>query len=287
MDATLPLPKTVYLDQNILIDLKDAVVPSENRVLDSALKGGKVRFVVSPWHCVEAARAQDTAAAIATSNFIDELGPAWLRERIDLQKRELQSYLNRKAADTEAIAPICQTVSEIFTQLSGFRSGFVIARTSDIVVNMRTNTTARQALKSAYDLNAVAFEKNFQGLMASPLTKDRLWQLVLRSTAKHLGFQSFTAQIEQAHPQDFRALTTEFEIVLRDWTKGMAEKGMKMGSQRLGDHFHLSVVLPYVDFVVSKDKGFCALVESVKLALPFPTANVVQSLAELVQQVSA
>ncbi|MDA2914820.1 hypothetical protein MYX77_12885, partial [Acidobacteriia bacterium AH_259_A11_L15] len=119
------MPVTAYLDQNIIIDLKDKKRPEDNKALDVLTAHGQVKCVLSPWHWVEASRACDRGTAQFTAQFFDSLQALWLRERIDLETREIQAFLDGRAGDVSAIEPIVTTVGEVVRGIRGFQGHLV------------------------------------------------------------------------------------------------------------------------------------------------------------------
>jgi hypothetical protein len=58
--------------------------------LDSSLESGALSVVVSTWHLIETANTKNLAGATELAEFIDSLKPAWLLERRDAQKLEVE-----------------------------------------------------------------------------------------------------------------------------------------------------------------------------------------------------
>jgi hypothetical protein len=80
-----------YLDQNALIALGvKARKPEFREKLNYALESGALSVVVSTWHLIEAANTRNIESAIELAEFIDSLRPAWLMERRDAQRFEVE-----------------------------------------------------------------------------------------------------------------------------------------------------------------------------------------------------
>lgn len=281
------LKKKAYLDQNTVIDLKLRCYPQDNKALESLVRSRELRCVISPWHWVEAARASNEAIARSTAQFFDSLQANWLRERTRIQEREIRAYLSGRAGDVGLIDPICATVSEAGSELSGLRGAAVIMTSPELVSALRTQPVALQNLTSAYQSNKADFAKNVQRMKAGQLPPDHAWRLYLRGLGKTLGFSSYLDALEQADTSSFRSITSEFEIAVENWRRASNDQNMQLSPQRLGDVFHLAVALPYVDYVVSRDSSLRGLIGCVRSNLPFSTAEPVESLTELLHVRSA
>src|SRR5215468_2371224 len=80
-----------YLDQNALIGLGRKARQAEFRKkVDSALDSGSLSAVVSSWHLIETAHTTNVANAVELAEFIDSLKPAWILERHDIQKLDVE-----------------------------------------------------------------------------------------------------------------------------------------------------------------------------------------------------
>src|SRR5690348_17214507 len=92
-----PKPQTVsgmaliYLDQNALIELgRNARSSTFRKRLDGFIETGSLNVVVSLWHLIETAHTKNCNNAMELAEFIDSIRPAWLLERRDIQKLEVQ-----------------------------------------------------------------------------------------------------------------------------------------------------------------------------------------------------
>jgi hypothetical protein len=63
--------------------------------LDSALESGTLAVVVSAWHLIETAHTSNLASAIELAEFIDSLKPAWLLEKRDIQRLDVEEDFYR------------------------------------------------------------------------------------------------------------------------------------------------------------------------------------------------
>ncbi len=278
------MQKTAYLDNNVVIDLIERKYPKDDAALDTFASTRRLRWVLSPWHWVEAARSGDETQAKETANFLDSLGALWLRERIALQKREIQAYLSGRPGDIALIDPICKTVSEVASELSERKGAAVIQSSSDLVTKLLRNPSALQKLDTAYQVNEEAFAENAKNFRAGRLTRESAWKRYMCGLAKALDFSSDLARLRQAEPAAFRAISAEFEVAMEHWRRAGKDAGMRMSAHRLGDVFHIVVALPYVDYFVSQDNRLMGLLKCVGRKLPFGKAERVGSPAELLKR---
>jgi hypothetical protein len=108
-----------YLDQNALIALGRKARTSEFREkLDDALEGGALSVVVSPWHLIETAHSTNLGMAIELAEFIDSLKPAWILERHDILKLEVQEDFYRFLGLDYTSKPRVTTRSAAFAALN-------------------------------------------------------------------------------------------------------------------------------------------------------------------------
>src|SRR5437868_2845954 len=81
-----------FLDQNALIYLLTGTASDSLATrLKNAISSQKRLFILSSWHWIEGARTKDVTKAIALGEFMDSLSPAWLLERRDLQRLEVEN----------------------------------------------------------------------------------------------------------------------------------------------------------------------------------------------------
>src|SRR5260370_5685286 len=87
---TIQMP-LIYLDQNALIELGVKARRADfRRKLDKVIGSGAMTVVVSSWHLIETANTSNLANAEELAEFIDSLKPAWLLERRNIQKLDVQ-----------------------------------------------------------------------------------------------------------------------------------------------------------------------------------------------------
>jgi hypothetical protein len=84
------MPPLAYCDNNFVITAHDAHEEYKIHLRELA-SGGKVKFVLSPWHWREMARDADHARGTSVADFCDSLDPVWLYDRRTIQKKEVSS----------------------------------------------------------------------------------------------------------------------------------------------------------------------------------------------------
>ncbi len=274
---------TVYLDQNVIIALSQSGQDS----LLAHVRGGALRPVLSPTHWVEAARAPTSSEALRLAETMDSLRAFWLRERRELQRRELRAWAKSKPRDITIIEPICQTASEAAADLTGLQGATAVLTSTTIVPYLRANSRFGTIMKSAERSNAEGFERNVEHVCQGELTLEReeeIWVTWLCSVASEARTSSSRDQLRTAEHQILPSILTEFEIAKENWKRGVDNPDMRLSPQRLADVFHIVAALPYVDYVVSADNRLRKLIECVRPKLPFRTPEPVESLAELLEK---
>lgn len=281
------MTQRVYLDHNVVVALLNRQLP-EAADFRASLKEGKFRAVLSPTHWVEAARSNSRFLALATAEVMDSLGALWVRERRDLQRREIQAWANGKPGDRRVIDPFGLTASEVATELSGMQGAAAIMTSITIVGYLQANPGFGATMQTAYRANAEGFERNVQHVREGELTAEKeqeIWVTWLCGVASEAKICSSPDQLGSAQRKFFPSIITEFEVAKENWKRGVENPDMKLSPQRLGDAFHVIVALPYVNYVVSGDSRLRALIQCVGPKLPFGTAEPIESLVQLVGKI--
>ena len=275
--------KTTYLDHNVVVDIMNE---RSNEAL-AAVKRAELTFVLSPAHWIEAARSSSFEQACRTAKTMDDLQAHWLRERRELQRREVRAWTCGKSADLDIIQPICRTVSELASDYSGVTGAIAIVTSEMMVRHMQKDGSFLKIIGGAYKGNAEGFERNVDHVRdgrLTPETEQRIWNSWVESVAQEIDLGHLTERLVNADRFHFPSILTEYEIAKENWARGVNNPEMKLNPSRLSDCFHVIAALPYVDCIVSRDNGFRGLVTTVRSRLPFRTARPVESLEQLLDE---
>jgi hypothetical protein len=274
------VPSTLYLDHNVVVEISHKRIKIDHQQLD---KNG-VRFVLSPSHWIQAARANTLNTALQTARVMDSLRPLWLRERRSLQRREVRAWLAGKPNAASVVEPFCNSVSEVATELSRLSGAFAIVTTPKLIQYLYEKGGFRDTMRNNYQANAGWFERNVKHVAKGKLTIEKekqIWVGWVAGIANEERSPVSEQVIARASRSEFPAVLTEYEIAKENWRRAVVNPSMRLSPQRLADVFHLIVALPYVDSVLSQDSGFHSLASAVCPKLPFKTATLLNSLQEL------
>jgi hypothetical protein len=258
---------TVFLDQDALINLYEA--RSQSGEFDERLRQivaeRSISFVLSPWHWVETARTKDLSRALPLAEFMDSLGPTWLRDRRHLAMMEVQRRFFQFVGIPYGLTGPIVTRSELLSEMNGFHVSPERAPSSrefvegwikspelmePIVQSYQKQVRALTGLREALALGKVTTEVLKQGdrqYLERYLPKSTPNRLVLDAETKN----AFLDQVTQA---DFPTLAIESEIAEYSW----ANKG-RTDWNSMVDKFHVISSLHYIDIVVSDDRFFYLL----------------------------
>lgn len=269
-----------YLDNNVVVGIAN----NQTSIDLQLFKNKQVRFVLSPSHWVEAARARALSTALQTAKAMEALGPLWIRERRSLQRREVSAWLDGKPNNKEAVDAICHSTSLVANDLTGLHGAIALITCSKIVEHLHNDGSFRNTMLGAYKSNADSFAANVKHVASGKLTTEKekeIWSTWISNIAMEVGTRVSAQQAATVSRACFPATLAEFEIAKENWARAAQNPKMRLTPQRLADVFHLVVALPYVDFVVSNDKAFRSFADMIRDRLPFKSAAALESLSDL------
>jgi hypothetical protein len=108
----------VYCDHNFIVTSDQGPVTYKDhlRLLSAT---GAVTFVLSPFHWIETAEDTDAGRGEATADFMDSLGGQWLRERRNIQRKEVEAAFFRFAKIPIESPPMVVDVTDVIADLAG------------------------------------------------------------------------------------------------------------------------------------------------------------------------
>lgn len=260
------MPQTFYLDQNALIYayqecIKNVAFKEE---LENCIKDGHITIVLSPWHWVETARTKDLAKALPLAAFMDFLRPAWLRDRRDLERTEVENEFFKFAKLSFQPKPPLISRVELLSALNNQSVSPDQAPSSrNFVENWITKPALMESIIASHRKNVEALNRVRSARASGKLTKaikveadQKLIAGFLPSTTPNgvqVDSQTKSTFLKAVTTDNFPTLAIESAIAEYSW----ANQG-RLDWNSMIDKFHVISSLPYVDFLVSDD-GYLSL----------------------------
>lgn len=259
----------IYLDQNALIGLgAKARSQAFRKKLDELVESGIFNAVVSPWHLIETAHTKNLDNAVELAEFIDSLKPAWLLERRDIQRLEVQEDFYRFLKFDFEIAPRVTTRSAAFATLLGRKdtARFDIP-SPNFVKQWIERPEQTRTLEKSYQNSAVSLTRLRELVKEGKVTDEirkRVDDLLVESSLPkstpaglYVGRETEREYVVQVRVETIPSLAIETAISEHEWvSQGGADRNT------LIDKFHLISALPYMDEIVSDDKFFHKVYEA-------------------------
>jgi hypothetical protein len=252
-----------YLDQNALIELGRAARRSEyRRKLDTALESGSLAVVVSSWHLIETAHTTNLTNAVELAEFIDSLNPAWLFERRNIQKFDIEEDFYKFLKLDHPSTPRVTTRSAVFAELNHQNDGpkFDIP-SRDFVTQWIEHPEQLKVLEQTYKTNADTLIRLRELVKAGKITEEvrnRVNEILVKVSLPKttpagldIGRDVKIDYVRQVKADTISSFAIETAISEHEWVSQGGEDG-----NTLIDKFHMISALPYVDEIVSKDKFF-------------------------------
>jgi hypothetical protein len=250
-------------DQNALIALGvKARNPEFRKKLDCALESGSFSVVVSTWHLIETANTTNLEKAVELAEFIDSLKPAWLLERRDAQKLEVEEdfcgFLKLE----------CPTKPRVTTRSAALAA---LNRRSDAPkFDIPSRAFVKQWIEHPEQLKVLeeTYKKDVDTLLRlrelakeGKLTDEirrRVDEILVTASLPKatpagldVGRELKIGYVQQVKTEALPTFAIETAISEHEWvSQGGADRNT------LIDKFHLISALPYVDEIISNDKFF-------------------------------
>lgn len=252
-----------YLDQNAVIRLGYKARTDEYRKkLDSLLESGSFTAVVSSWHLIETANTKNLANAVELAEFIDSLKPAWLLERRDIQKLDIEDDFYRFLRLDNPNKPRVTTRSAVHAALHGQKDSprFDIP-SRNFVKQWIEHPEQVKTLEQTYERSAESLIRLRELVRAGKVTEEirkRVDEIMVGASLPattpaglDVGRELKAEYVKQVNIKAIPTLAIETAISEREWVgQGRTDRNT------LIDKFHLISALPYVDEIVTDDKFF-------------------------------
>ncbi len=286
-------PIRVYADQNFLIY---CVQNAEWRnAVSEAHRSRRIIVVLSPWHFWECGKGAHHCDTEDLLKFAEELQPAWIPERADLQMIEFWVVWEQLwSSSNEEFDPI-GTFTEIVAilnkvdepQVEGitlrdyveeFAQSHSTAKIEAVLERQRrvADFNRAQYLKGRMDevFKAELELKHLASVRARLETKSSNPEIVYRRANELLKEQPIATQlicfIEWGFAHELKCYQTEGAL-----TDDLYATGGTLNTQRFVDRQHASAALPYCDLFVTDDKELKRRCARASARLRFKTARVV------------
>jgi hypothetical protein len=252
-----------YLDQNALIELGVKARDSKFRKkLDESLGIGSLTVVVSSWHLIETANTRNLDRAVELAEFIDSLRPAWLLERRDIQRLEIEDDFYRFLGLDFQTKPRVTTRSAVFAALHNradaprfdipsrdFVRQWIEHPEQVRVLEERLRTTAEALIRLRELVKAGKVTDELRNRVNEVLVKISLPKTT--PAGLDMGHDVKIDYVAQVKVETIPSIAIETAISEHEW---VAQGGADRNT--LIDKFHLISALPYVDEIVSNDDFF-------------------------------
>jgi hypothetical protein len=257
------LMSLTYPDQNALIALGvKARSPEFRKKLDGALESGSLSVVVSTWHLIETANTRNLAMALELADFIDSLRPAWLLERRDAQKLEVEEdfcrFLNLECPTKPRVTTRSAVVAALNRQNDAPRfdipSRAFVKQWIEHPEQLKVlEETYKKGVDTLLRLREIAKEGKLTDEMRRRVDEIFVTASLPKVTPAGLevGRDVKLDYVRQVKIETLPTFAIETAISEHEWvSQGGADRNT------LIDKFHLISALPYVDVIVSNDKFF-------------------------------
>lgn len=252
-----------FPDQNALLALgRKARHPDFRKRLDLALESKSLSVVVSSWHLIETANTTNLGNATELAEFIDSLRPAWLLERRDIQRCDVEEDFYGFLGLNHQAKPRVTTRSAVFAALNNQKDDpkFDIA-SANFVKQWIQHPEQLKVLEETYQKNANTLPRLRELMKQGKLTneiKRRGDELLVMGLMPHntpagleIGREAKMEYVRQVKIDGIPSLAIEAAISAHEWVSmGGADRNT------LIDKFHLISALPCVDEIISDDKFF-------------------------------
>jgi hypothetical protein len=269
----------VYCDHNFVVVAHDAGPTYQNH-LRQLVAENKLRFVLSTWHWLEMARDPDHARGLSVAAFVDSLSPAWLFERLTIQRREVEDAFFSFLGIPHQRLPRLGSLADVLADMTGASSGI-----TGTYRDSRAFVAHLQTLPQTHPMNVNlrnAFEaqkSNGESYRAGRLTPEMIRCLekiligrFLPMTIPNGRTVSTTEKdmfLRECNNEDFPSIAVEDGLSLDGW-----KTGRTLNDRCFRDSQHV-IALPCVDLFVTDDGPLTAAIRRVVANFPFRTAEVI------------
>jgi hypothetical protein len=264
----------VYCDHNFVVTSGQGPDPYKDHLRQVARAGG-LTFVLSPFHWMETAEDTDVGRGEATADFMDALNGQWLRERRNIQRKEVEAAFFRFAKIPSESPQMVVNVTDIIADLAGQPGD----RPSRAFVTHLRGVGPEHPLKDSLSQALAKNRENIGNYQAGTFTPafrrgvETLYvkQLLPTNTPAGLLIDEATKKdfLKSQKLTDFPSLALETLATYDNW-----KEARQMTRNNFLDQQHV-MALPYVNLFLTNDKRLTALIARIVDGMPFKCATVI------------
>lgn len=281
--------KYVYIDHSELVELKRPT-KRDKEALEYVLGEKDQKILLSWWHIIEAAGCTDTKEAISLVEFIESLKPHWSRDRIVIQKIEVEVEFYKQIY---SYAVECQPIYQSFLQIVAEWGIPCMCHTpSYFIRGLTRNRALMQPIEDArsQDLNVSKFVKEAQakGMITKEVEKEILQRRIYALLPTHSPYGSFVLPTEKdtfikkvnlGDLDKYPSICTD--ILFSTFKRLDPRRGAKRTDT--ADRQHLVPGLTYANVFITRDGYLLDGARYVKKKACRPVADIYDSLASFAE----
>ncbi|SRR5229473_7266828 len=269
----------VYCDHNFVIVAHDAGGSYHGHLRD-LVSTNRLRFVLSTWHWLEMARDSDQVRGLSVAAFADSLSPAWLFERLNIQRREVEEAFLQFMGIALTRAPRLGSLAEVLADLTGYDSRITSTyRDSGAFVSHMRALGENHPLSASLRANFEAQKQNGENYRAGRYTPEMLrcldniliGRFLPLTTPKGEKIENSIKDkfLQSCRLDEFPSIAAEGGLTLDGW-----QTGRTLNDRAFRDSQHV-MALPYVDLFVTDDGPLTNAIQRVAAKVTFRTAKVI------------
>jgi len=264
----------VYCDHNFVVTSGQQTDDYKNH-LRKLTSDGTVTFVLSPFHWIEMAEDADVARRQAKADYVDSLNPQWLRERRNIEAKEVESAFYDFAKIPHDPPQMVVKVTEVIADLAGQPGDRPSRNFVEHLRGIGPNHPIRTTLNEAFAKNQANIASYQKGMFTPTFRRgvEVLYVERLLPTNSPAGLiiddSSKKDFLRVQKLTDFPAIAVETLATYDNWAQGR-----QLAHHNFLDQQHV-VALPYVNLFITDDKSLTSLISMVVKDVPFPCAKVI------------
>lgn len=240
---------TLYCDHNVLITVCDTEGFPPRGAFGRLLESGRVDFVFSTTHLIEASRMRTITDATNVARLLDLTGRYWLPDRVSLELDEIRHVVGGGPAPQ----PLLCTVTEVTGRLDrGQRRAPEVVTALRLVQGWHARPSLLGPMLASHQQNVRAFKANTRDVRAGKLKPERdvaLARLVIQKLAAIHGVAIDAQPLNALNIESMPTFHTELLLSRLRWSRGGNFRW-----QSFMDGEHLIAGMPHVDVYFTFDQ---------------------------------
>ena len=280
-----------YADQNFLISCAND--PQWCQAVSKARRERSATMVLSPWHFYEFGNAKE-AGRERLFAFAEEIEPAWILERVDIQVREfLKLWMEIWGGDPFPPFSAIGTLAEVAAALHGKHPNHATVHTLRDYVRMFTRDEIEGKLLPIMKSKRTTAEANRQDYKKGLFTPELRVHVEERYVRQQLELSTRLIVPREVRQQAATLLRKEPIRTKVEWfarwgctkllqtyqvelalTEDFYQRNAGLGVNRFVDRQHAVMALANCDVFVTDDGDLARRCEAIRAKLPFKVATV-------------